>query len=88
MFSGLKIVKLESFEKHLNKYNVIHINMVDFLSESQNVDEMISEIQKAILFEITNKFSDVRFYDNKKLARSLKDVFAKHGISFIFIIDE
>ena len=88
MFSGLKISKDDFFEKHLNKYNVIHINMVDFLNESQNIDEMILEIQKSILFEITDEFSDVRFYDDKKLARSLKDVFAKHGVPFIFIIDE
>lgn len=88
MFSGLKIAKADSFEKHLNKYNVIHINMVNFLSESKNMDEMLSEIQKEILFEITDEFSDVRFYDDKKLARSLKDVFAKHGVPFIFIIDE
>lgn len=88
MFSNLKISKADSFEKHLNKYNVIHINVVDFLNESQNIDEMILEIQKSILFEIIDEFSDVRFYDDKKLARSLKDVFAKHGVPFIFIIDE
>ena len=53
--------------------------MVDFLSEASNIEEMIAEIQKAILFELTNEFSDVRFYDDKKLARSLKDIFAKTG---------
>ena len=88
MFSSYKIAKADSFEKHLNKYNVIHINMVDFLSEANNIEEMIEEIQKAVLFELTNEFSDVRFYDNKKLARSLKDIFAKHSVPFIFVIDE
>ena len=88
MFSKLKIAESESFEKHLNKYNVIHINMVNFLSESQNMNEMLSETQKEILFELTDEFSDVRFYDDTKLTRSLKDVFAKHGVPFVFIIDE
>ena len=88
MFSKYKIANADSFEKHLNKYNVIHINMVDFLSEASNIDEMIAEIQKAILFELTDEFSDVRFYDDTKLARSLKDIFAKHGVPFVFIIDE
>lgn len=88
MFGELKIAESETFEKHLNKCNVIHINMVNFLGESQNMDEMISEIQKSILFEITDEFSDVRFYDDAKLIRSLKDVFAKHGVPFVFIIDE
>ena len=88
MFSKYKIAKADSFEKHLNKYNVIHINMVDFLSEASSIEEMIAEIQKAILFELTDEFSDVRFYDDTKLARSLKDIFAKHGVPFIFVIDE
>ena len=88
LFSSYKIAKADSFEKHLNQYNVIHINMVDFLSEANNIEEMIAEIQKAILFELTNEFSDVRFYDDKKLARSLKDIFAKHSVPFIFVIDE
>ncbi|HEZ7990588.1 MAG TPA: AAA family ATPase [Ruminococcus sp.] len=41
MFSNLKIAKSASFEKHLNKYNVIHINMVNFLSESKDMNELI-----------------------------------------------
>ena len=88
MLSKYKIAKADSFEKHLNKYNVIHINMVDFLSEASSIEEMIGEIQKAILFELTDEFSDVRFYDDTKLARSLKDIFAKHGVPFVFVIDE
>ena len=88
MFGDLKASKLESFEKHINKYNVIHINMVDFLTETNDMNEMIAEIQKSILFDLLDEFSDVRFYDNTKLERSLKDVFAKYGVPFIFIIDE
>lgn len=41
MFSDLKIAKSTDFEKHLNKYNVIHINMVNFLSESKDMNELI-----------------------------------------------
>ena len=89
MFSGLKISKdKETFEKHLNKYNVIHVNMVDFMSEANDITEMIGEVQKSLLFDLLEEFSDVRFYDSTKLERSLRDIFAKHKIPFIFIIDE
>ena len=56
MFSSYKIAKADSFEKHLNKYNVIHINMVDFLSEANNIEEMIEEIQKAVLLSLLMNF--------------------------------
>lgn len=37
MFSKLKIAKTDSFEKHLNKYNVIHINMVNFMNKGNGI---------------------------------------------------
>lgn len=88
LFQNLKISKAESFEKHLNKYNVIHINMQEFLSESGSMEEMLQMIQKTILFDLTEEFPDVRYFDNTKLLRSLRDVFAKYGVHFIFVIDE
>lgn len=88
MFSSLKIAKDDSFEKHLNKYNVIHINMVEFLTDSHNMDEMLSELKKALLYDIKKEFKDVDYYDSTRLIRTLKDVYADKGIPFVFIIDE
>lgn len=88
MFSRLKIASSESFEKHLNKYNVIRINMMDFFSEYDDTTEMLTNLQKEIMFEIVEEFPDVRYYDKTKLMRSLKDVFEKYQVPFVFIIDE
>lgn len=88
LFKNLKIAQSPDFEKHLNKYNVVHINMTDFTEDTNNMNEMIAEIQKALLYELTDVFSDVRFYDSTKLFRTLKDVYDKYKTSFIFIIDE
>lgn len=88
MFQNLEITQSPDFEEHLNQYNVIHINMQEFLSESGSMEEMLQMIQKTILFDLTEEFLDVRYFDNTKLLRSLRDVFAKHGIPFIFVIDE
>ena len=35
MFSSYKISEDETYEKHLNKYNVIHINMVNFIDRKK-----------------------------------------------------
>lgn len=88
LFADLKISETSDFNTHLNKYNVIHINMQEFLGESGNIQEMISELQKAILFEITTTFNEVSYYDDSKLLRSLRDIFAQYCVPFIFIIDE
>lgn len=88
LFSKLKISKSDSFAKHLNQYNVIHLNMQEFLSESDSMEEMLQMIQKTILFDLTEEFPDIRYFDNTKLLRSFRDVFAKYGVPFVFVIDE
>ena len=87
MFAPLKISSDDSFEKHLNKYNVIHINMLEF-STNNTISDMIAEIERTLLFDILDEFSDIRFFDETKLIRTIQDVFAKTKVPFIFIIDE
>ena len=44
LFQGLKIATHPDFEKHLNQYNVIHLNMRDYLTESENIQQLIQFI--------------------------------------------
>ena len=88
MFSGYKIATAPSFEKHLNKYNVIHINMVNFLGEAKNVDEMIHFIEEDVIDEITEEYPDIKMPRRVTLLNVLNKVFTQLKVPFIFIIDE
>ncbi|MCD8119465.1 MAG: ATP-binding protein [Lachnospiraceae bacterium] len=88
VFSGLKIADSVDFTKNLNQYNVIHLNMQDLLTEAGSVEEMLKLLQSYILFELTEEFPDVRYFDRTKLVRSLKDVYTKTKVPFVFVIDE
>lgn len=88
MFSKLKIAKTEAFDKHLNKYNVIHINMVNFLSESHNMKEMIEFIEEDLIDELKNEYPDVCYPKRQNLIKVIAAIFAQTNIPFIFIIDE
>ena len=88
MFSKYKISADPCFEKHLNKYNVIHINMVNFLGESKNIDEMIQFICEDIIDEIIEQYPDLNMPRRKTLLNVLNKAFAQYKIPFIFIIDE
>ena len=46
LFKNYKIADDVSFEQHLNKYNVIHINMTEFVKQG--------DIQETIIFFSTN----------------------------------
>ena len=88
LFSGLKISQSESFGKHLNRYNVIHLNMVNYLAESKNMEEMLAFIREDLCEELLNEFSNIRFPKRQTLVRILEFVFAQTEIPFVFIIDE
>lgn len=88
MFSNLKISKSETFEKHLNKYNVIHINMVNILDESQNMDEMIKFIGEDLIDELKSEYPDVCYPKRETLIKVIAAIFSQTNIPFIFIIDE
>ena len=88
MFSNLKISKAESFEKHLNRYNVIHLNMIEFQDFSKTMDEMLEYLSRRLLFELKKEYSKVECFDWNNLFFVLNDIFAETEIPFIFIIDE
>ncbi len=88
IFQPFQIAKDESFQKHLNQYNVIHLNMVEFVNGSATIQDRLTELSEAVLHDLHKAYPDVDYYKPKQLLRSLKDIFEAERVPFIFIIDE
>ena len=88
LFQGLKIATHPDFEKYLNQYNVIHLNMRDYLTESENMKELIQFVEDDLLDELQQEFSDLRMPRRKTLVKVLEQAFVQYKIPFVFIIDE
>ena len=88
LFQGLKIATHPDFEKYLNQYNVIHLNMRDYLTESENMKQLIQFVEDDLLDELQQEFSDLRMPRRKTLVKVLEQAFAQYKIPFVFIIDE
>ena len=88
MFENLKISKADSFEKHLNKYNVISFDMQKFLVKTKSVEEMIQEMEEEILDEVLAEYPQLERYKRLDLSKAAGKVFAETGVPFVFIIDE
>ena len=88
LFQGLKMATHPDFEKHLNQYNVIHLNMRDYLTESENMKQLIQFVEDDLLDELQQEFSDLRMPRRKTLVKVLEQAFAQYKIPFVFIIDE
>lgn len=88
MFSSYKIAKEESFEKHLNRYNVIHINMVNFMKRKKTVSDSIDYLSQRLLHELKKEFGDVDCFDWTDIISVFDEIFDAKRVPFIFIIDE
>lgn len=88
LFRGLKITDTESYRKHLNKYDVIVLNMQEFLSRSGSIDEMLSKIQRFLMIELKREYPGILFLDDNDLIQVMKDIYVSEGRRFIILIDE
>lgn len=85
-FDKRKISGKQSYKKHLNQYDVIKINMQEFLSMTESVEEMLAVLEKRILRELKRKYPE--YIDSEKLIFAMQDVFAETRHPFIILIDE
>lgn len=88
MFAGLKISKTDDYEKNLNQYNVIHLNMDEFLSKSKDTIDMTDKITKSLIKEIKKEYPVFKNEKWKYLEEAFLTVFSEIKIPFVFIIDE
>ncbi|MCM1135081.1 MAG: ATP-binding protein [Clostridium sp.] len=86
LFEGLAISKDSSFEKYLNKYNTIYLDITLFISRAVNVKDVVKNISDAVIAEISEGFSNVPA--KADLAETLVNVSKASGEKFIMIIDE
>lgn len=86
LFEDLKISKDESFEKYLNKYEVIYLDITLFISMTTNIKDVVKNIENAVVDEVKQAFPNVK--SGIKLAEMLFNVTEATGEKFIMIIDE
>ena len=88
IFSTLKIARHEDFTKHRGKYDVIKLNIQDFLSNNPQIDDFLKDLQKSLLWDLLNEYPDLRYFDNTNLPRTMADIYAKTKRPFVIVIDE
>ena len=88
LFSRFKIGKADSFEKHLNQYNVIRLNMTRYTDEGNTMEQMLQYLGEDIVEEITEEFPDLKMPRRLSLVSVLERHFNQYQIPFVFVIDE
>ena len=86
LFEGLSISQCKSYRKHLNQYDVLKINMQEFLSRSDDVEGMLTLMQRRILSDLKQKYPE--YVREEDLVFAMQDVYSHTKRSFVILIDE
>ena len=87
LFENFKIADDSSFKEHLNKYNVIHLNIQQFLGRTETIHEMLELLSRKVTRELKREFADVTYYE-EDLVSVIEEIYAQTHSFFVFIIDE
>ncbi len=88
LFSGLAIEKDASYQKHLNRHQVIRLDIQKFLFQKSHTGIFIRKIQDMVIKELNKEFGNCFEEDPYGLPGVLEQIYANTGKGFVFIIDE
>ncbi len=87
MFEGLKIENDKTFQKHLNRYDVIYLNMQQFLIRAKK-QEVTQYLERVVIEELRELYGDYFSERVTILSEALEKIYDKTDKEFIFLIDE
>ena len=87
LFRGRRIEQYESYQEHLNQYDVIYLNMQQFLIRAKN--QCVTEyLERVVLADIRRVYGEVFSAEETILAAALEQIHSETGRQFIFLVDE
>ena len=87
LFTDLQITSDPSFEKHLNKYAVLYLDMTNFMGDLKD-DHVVDKIKGKLKAEIIATYPEISVADDDDVMDLLLKAHAATGDTFFFIIDE
>ncbi len=87
LFADLEIASDPSFEKHLNKYPVIYLDMSGFMNNIHD-EGIVSLMEERLRKDVAEAYPDVEACEDDSLMDCLLRIATARHQQFIFIIDE
>jgi hypothetical protein len=88
LFQGRKLSEAEDWDKNLNKYDVIRIDLADIRARRNTPEEALEYIDKCIVKELDEAYPSIVDCTTDGIADALALINDKTGAKFVIIIDE
>lgn len=87
LFKGRKIEREQTFHRHLNQYDVIYLNMQQFLIRARKQD-VTEYLERVVITDIRKVYGELFSEEEVILAAVLEQIYSETGRRFIFLVDE
>lgn len=87
LFAGYKIESDKTFHKYLNQYDVIYLNMQQFLLKAKK-QNLTVYLEQAVIADTKRLYSEHFPAQETNLVSVLEQIYAETDREFIFLIDE
>jgi hypothetical protein len=88
LFEGRKLSETENWDKNLNKYDVIRIDLADIRASKDTPEETLAYLDEMILKELDEAYSGIIDCEKNAISDALAMINDKTGAKFVIIIDE
>jgi hypothetical protein len=88
LFEGRKLSETENWDKNLNKYDVIRIDLAYLLASIGNPDKTLDELERGLISDLDEAFPDCLTENDTIVPFALDKINDKTGAKFVIIIDE
>jgi hypothetical protein len=86
LFEDLEIASDPFFDEHLNKYDVIYLDITLFISGASNIKDVVPNIRSKVIAEVRKAYPEAK--QEQTIYETFANVAEMTGNKFIIIIDE
>lgn len=80
--------KKSPWDIYLNKFYVIHVNMVDLATETGSIPEMLFSLEKAVMRELREEWPNANRDMQGGLRLLMQEIYNREKARFVIVIDE
>lgn len=88
LFAGLKIAQQPEWDKYLNKFPVIYVDITDFTTRYRKDETIVEHIKKAIQKELLQVYTSINHDEEDDLMATCFKIVEQTQKRFVMIIDE
>ena len=88
IFSQMKIGQMPNYDKYLNKFNVIKLDLNEWYQNAVSRENLLEEINETLREEFVRQFPQISFKESDNIAKCILKVYAEKDEKFVIIIDE